>query len=69
MNKQKNLYYSQPGELNPRSKLTDMQVKEIRDRVKAGEQAKQIYEDYKHTGITLGSFRNVACGFNRKWIK
>lgn len=63
----KNLF-SFPGEQNPMSKLSNAQVIEARKRYQEGQTIKQIYEDYKHTGIALGSFRNTICGHNRKNI-
>lgn len=63
----KNLY-SFPGEQNPMSKLLDAQVIEARKRYQEGQTIKQIYEDYKHTGMALGSFRNTVCGHSRKNI-
>jgi group I intron endonuclease len=52
--------YSFPGEKNPNHKLSDLQVKEIRQRKNSGEAIKQIYKDFEYTGITLGGFRNIA---------
>jgi group I intron endonuclease len=63
-----NELFSHKGETNPRSKLSDTQVIEARDRYAKGEASKVIYEDYKHTGITLGSFRNILVNFNRQYL-
>ncbi len=61
--------YAHKGETNPRSKLTDTQVIEARNRYNNGEASKAIYEDYKYTGITLGSFRNMLTKFNRQHLE
>ncbi len=61
--------YAHKGETNPRSKLTDSQVIEARNRYNNGESSKDIYEDYKYTGITLGSFRNMLIKFNRQYLQ
>lgn len=60
--------FSHKGEINPRSKLTNIQVIEARNRYANGESSKVIYEDYKYTGITLGSFRNILVNFNRQYL-
>lgn len=57
--------YSLPGEKNPRSKLSDLQVAEIRMRKANGEPLKQIYKDFEYTGITFESFRNRATNYIR----
>lgn len=57
---------SNAGENNPRCLLSDNQISDIKFRYSMGESIKDIYEDYKYTGITLGSFRNAAYGYNRK---
>lgn len=59
--------YSLPGEKNPNHKLSKAQVEEIRFRKINGESIKQIYKDFKHTGIAFGSFRNVAGGYSYIW--
>ena len=63
-----NELFSHKGETNPRSKLTDIEVLEARTRYGNGESSKSIYEDYKHTGITLGSFRNILSKANRLYL-
>ncbi len=60
--------YSHKGEANPRSKLTNEQVMAARMRFNNGETSKAIYEDYKSTGITLGSFRNMLANANRYYL-
>ena len=50
---------SHPGSSNPKAKLNEDMVRDIRIRKKNGESCKQVYEDYKYTGITKGSFKNV----------
>lgn len=59
---------SHKGEANPRSKLTDEQVMTARIRFNNGETSKVIYEDFKDTGITLGSFRNILAKANRAYL-
>lgn len=69
-NRQYYLYQrnSHPGSSNGRSKLTEDMVRDIRIRKRNGETSTQVYEDYKHTGITQGSFKNVWCYQNWKNI-
>ena len=43
-------------------------VYNIRLRKKNGESRKEVYEDYKYTGITEGSFKQVWCYQNWKNI-
>ena len=50
---------SHPGSSNGRSKLTEKMVIDIRTRKKNGEKMLKVYEDYKDTGITIGSFKQV----------
>ena len=57
------------NEENPNSKLSNAQVLEARNRYKAGESIKKLYEDYKETGISLGGFRNAVQCANRKDLK
>lgn len=64
-----NELYSHKGDDNPRSKLSDEQVIEARARFTNGEPSKIIYEDYKDTGITLGSFRNILAKANRNYLE
>jgi len=54
----------QKGSQNGRSKLTEEDVLAIRLRKKNGEKQKDVYEDYKYTGITKGSFKNIWNGYN-----
>ncbi len=61
--------YSHKGEANPHSKLTDVQVAEARARFSKGESSSVIYEDYKYTGITIGSFRNILSNANRQHLE
>ena len=62
--------YSFPGEKNPMSKLSDLQVNEIRQRKANGEQLKQIYKDFEYTGISFGGFRNIAGNYpNTRKVK
>ena len=49
-------------------KLTEEMVYDIRLRKKNGESRKEVYEDYKYTGITEGSFKQVWCYQNWKNI-
>lgn len=63
-----NELFSHKGEMNPRSKLTDIEVLTARTRYDNGESSKSIYEDYKYTGITLGSFRNILSKANRPYL-
>lgn len=60
-NRQYYLYQrnSHPGSSNGRSKLTENMVIDIRTRKKQGEELTNVYESYKYTGITLGSFKQV----------
>lgn len=50
---------SHPGSSNPKAKLNEEMVKQIRIRKKSGEKMKEVYEDYKYTGITESSFKAV----------
>ena len=59
---------SHKGGANPRSKLTDDQVVTARKRYANGESSNIIFEDYKHTGITFGSFRNMLSKANRQYL-
>jgi group I intron endonuclease len=59
---------SHPGSNNPKAKLTEEMVYNIRLRKKNGESRKEVYEDYKYTGITEGSFKQVWCYQNWKNI-
>ena len=56
------------GDENGRSLLTAEQVKEIRLRKKNGENIKDVYEDYKYTGIKYNSFYNTWQNYNWKHI-
>lgn len=47
----------QRGASNGRALLSEEDVYAIRLRKKAGEEMRVVYEDYKHTGIKLESFR------------
>lgn len=58
----------QKGDENGRSLLTAEQVKEIRLRKKNGENIKDVYEDYKYTGIKYNSFYNTWQNYNWKHI-
>ena len=59
----------QKGSENGRALLTEEDVIAIRLRKKQGESCKEVYEDYKYTGITYGSFQNTYCGYNWKHIQ
>lgn len=59
---------SHPGSTNGRAKLTEEMVREIRLRKKNGESCKDVYQDYKYTGITEGSFKQTWCYRNWKNI-
>ena len=59
---------SHPGSKNPRALLNETDVYNIRLRKKNGETIKNVYQDYKHTGITEGSFKQVWCYQNWKNI-
>lgn len=59
---------SHPGSSNGRSKLNEQDVFNIRLRKKNGEKLSEVYEDYKHLGITYGSFKNIWNGYNWKNI-
>jgi group I intron endonuclease len=50
---------SHPGSKNPRAKLNEQQVYQIRLRKKNGENCKDVYKDYKYTTITYRSFQQV----------
>jgi group I intron endonuclease len=63
-----NELFSHKGETNPRSKLTDTQVLEAREKYASGIPPRVLYEEYKNTGITLGSFRNMLVKFNRQYL-
>lgn len=56
---------SHPGVTNGRAKLTEEMVRDIRTRRKNGENLSNVYELYKSTGITKGSFTQVWC--NKNW--
>lgn len=56
----------QKGSQNGRSLLTENDVRNIRLRKKLGQSWKQVYEDYKFTGITKDSFYNIWQGYNWK---
>lgn len=56
------------GASNGRSLLTEEDVYNIRLRRKNGEKEKDVYNDYKHTGIKERSFRNTWLGYNWKHI-
>ena len=56
---------SHPGSKNPRALLNETDVYNIRLRRKNGEGMKEVYQDYKHTGITEGSFKNTW--YYRNW--
>lgn len=58
----------QKGSSNGRALLNEDDVRNIRLRKKAGESKKEVYEDYKHTGMTYGSFGCVWNGSNWKHI-
>lgn len=60
--------YSLPNEKNPRSKLSDAQVISIRVRYHNGETIKDLFEEYKSCGMSLGGFRNLICGHSRKTL-
>lgn len=57
------VFYSMPGTKNPNCKLTDAQVREIRQRKQAGEPVAQIYKDFSHL-ISLGGLRNIAGNYS-----
>ena len=64
MNKENRQYYlykrnSHLGSKNPRALLSETDVYNIRLRRKNGEGMKEVYQDYKHIGITEGSFKNT----------
>lgn len=59
---------SHKGSSNGRAKLNEDMVKNIRLRKKNGETMKQVYEDYKNTGITEKSFKQVWYYQNWKHI-
>lgn len=59
---------SHPGSTNPKAILKEEDVYNIRLRKKNGEQRKDVYEDYKHTGMTFGSFTCVWNGSNWKHV-
>lgn len=54
----------QKGQSNGRSKLTEEDVISLRMRKKNGEKIKDVYEDYKYTGITEKAFYNTWQGYN-----
>lgn len=56
---------SRSGSQNPKSKLTEEMVYDIRLRKKNGEQRNAVYQDYKYTGISEGSFKQVW--FYQNW--
>lgn len=47
------------GSNNPKAILNEQDVYNIRKRRKQGEEISTVYEDYKQTGITYNSFKNV----------
>ena len=58
----------QKGSSNGRSILTEEDVFNIRIRKKLGEDVRDVYEDYKKTGIKFECFRHVWWGQNWKHI-
>lgn len=54
----------QKGSSNGRSKLTEADVIAIRLRKNNGENWKEVYEDYKYTGIKPNSFYQTWMGYN-----
>lgn len=58
----------QQGSENGRSKLTEQDVYAIRYRKKNGEKWQDVYNDYKFTTITPGSFQLVWQGRNWKHV-
>lgn len=58
----------QKGSENGRSLLTEDDVRAIRLRRKNGESLNSVYEDYKFTGITKGSFQNTWFSYNWKHV-
>lgn len=59
---------SHPGSKNPNSKMSEEMVLEIRKRKKNKEKMKDVYLDYKDTGITEASFKQIWCYQNWKNI-
>lgn len=59
--------FSNSGSKNPKAKLVEEDVIDIRTRKKAGESAVSVYEDYKDV-VTFGSFRNIWYGCNWKHV-
>ena len=59
---------SHSGSNNPRAKMTEDMIYDIRLRKKNGEARSQVYEDYKYIGITEGSFRQIWYYYNWKNI-
>lgn len=59
---------SHSGSNNPRAKMTEDMIYDIRLRKKNGEARSQVYEDYKCFGITEGSFRQIWYYYNWKNI-
>lgn len=59
----------QKGSKNGRALLSEDDVRTIRSRKRNGEKIRDVYEDYKHTGITLGSFRDVWNYHNWKHVE
>lgn len=56
---------SHPGSKNPRAKLSEEQVYDIRLRKKNGESMEEVYQDYAYTGMLKRSFANLWAG--RSW--
>lgn len=52
--------YGSSGESNPRSILTEQQVKDIRKRYELGESVAAIHLDYKQFGVTYQCIKLVA---------
>lgn len=56
---------SHPGSSNGNAKLTEEMVKDIRIKKKEGMNRNDVYKEYKFTGITEQSFKQVWC--NQSW--
>ena len=57
--------YSNPGDKNPRAKLTNSEVSFIRKQKKLGKSQKEIYKLFSDK-LTPGSFKNIWYGYNWK---
>lgn len=59
--------YSNPGDKNPRAKLTNPEVLFIRKQKRLGKSQKEVYKLFSDK-LTPGSFKNIWYGYNWKFL-